>query len=176
MRVPDGLGELTDHVEADLGSETLAVHSQVGLQPQVVGAMAEEDRRARLVLANLHGLGDAAMGDALQDLVLAARSALYRLPPLVGRLLSGEVELDPPLLANDTRPFGQAVLPGGTRIEQVGAESPVVAEAQVRGGRTDSDLLQQLRQNMPRKLRRDPLPLLLRRSGQQVAPQPRQPF
>jgi hypothetical protein len=172
--VAQGLAELTDHVQPHLGREPLAVQGQVGVEPQVRLAVHEPDRRSALVLADLHGLRDAAMGDALQHLVLAPRGALGRLLHLFGGLLRGEVDPDASSFAHRLLALGEPIFPGRTSVEDLGREPPVVAEPQVRGRDADADVVQQLRQHLPREVLCHALRLALRWLGQQVAPDPRQ--
>ncbi|CAM5742654.1 hypothetical protein SALBM311S_05565 [Streptomyces alboniger] len=79
MGVAHRLRELTHQIEADLGGEPTAVCVEVSVQPQVRGTVPEQDRRTADVLADLHGLHDAAVVDALQHLVLAAGRPVHRL-------------------------------------------------------------------------------------------------
>ena len=117
--VPDGLGELPHQVQPDLAGQPLPVHSEVGVEPEVRRVVVEQDRRAAVVVADLHRLRDPAVGDALQDLVLAAGRPLDGAPLLLARLLLGEVDPHPPRLVDDVAPLGGPVLPGGSGVEQL---------------------------------------------------------
>lgn len=133
-------------------------------------AVAEQDRRAALVLTDLHGLRDAAVSDALQDLVLTAGGTVGGLPGLVRGHLLDEVDPDPALFLDQpvvTR--GETVLPAGARVQRAWLEFPVVPEAQVGSGVADADLLHQLLEQLCR-VGRDPPALPLRRLPEQVVP------
>lgn len=174
MRIGHGLGELTQHVQPRLDTQAVAVQLEIRVQPHIRLAVGEQDRRPALVLADLHGLGDAAVAGALQNLVLAPRRTLDRMALLLTRLVFGEIDPHPALLTDDVVASGQPVLPGRARIEQFGGEAPVVAEPQMGCRGADADLLQQLRQDVSGELRADPLVLPLRRHGQEILPDLRQ--
>ncbi len=138
--------------------------------------MAEEDRGAALMLSDLHGLRDASVGDSLQQLVFAPGSPFHRLPPLLNGLLLGQVDANPTFLTHEVRAGREPILPRRTGIQHLAGKLPVVTESQMRGRRPNADLLHQLRQHMAGELRTDSPVLALRRSRQQVAPDPVQPF
>ena len=175
MGVSDGFGQLADQVQPDLVGEPLAVHGEVGVEPEVRGVVMEQDRRAAVVVPDLHRLCDPAVRDALQDLVLAAGRPLDGTSPLLARLLLGEVDPHPTRLVDDVTPLGGPVLPRGAGVEQFCRQRPVVAEAQVGDRRSDPHGRQEAGQHAG-EVGSDALVLAAGRPGEQVTPDPRHSF
>lgn len=173
--VADRLGELTHQVEAELGGQPAAVRVEVGVQTQIRDAVAEQDGGAADVFADLYGLHDAAVVDALQDLVLAAGRPVHRVALLGRGGFAGQVDPYPAaFLDQAVVTFRQTVLPAGARIQGTRLQAPVVAVAQVRRGVADTDPLDQRFEELA-GLWGDAPALPLGRQAQQAVPDPRQP-
>lgn len=172
--VPDGLGELAHQVQTHCGREPVAVRVQVRVEPQVRLSVPEQDRRAALVLAELHGLDDAAVVDALQHLVLAQSCPVHPAALLRRRLLARQIDPDPAVLLDQAIvAYGEPVLPARARVQRTRREPPVVPEPQVGGGVADADALHQHFEPLT-VLRGDAPALPLRRQPEETVPDARQ--
>ncbi|GDY56582.1 hypothetical protein SVIO_072050 [Streptomyces violaceusniger] len=149
---------------------------EVVIEAQIGFAVAEEDRRSRFVFTDLDGGRDAAVGDALQYLVLTPGGASGRLLRGVGGLLADEVDAYAALLVHQSvDPFGEPVLPRLSGVQRVGPHPPRLAELQVRGRLADADGLEELRQLVSGELGGDALFGPVRGQAQEVLPNAGQP-
>ena len=136
--------------------------------------MAEQDRRPALVLTDLYRLCDAAVGDALEHLILTSGRPFDGPPPVFTRVLLGEVDPHPAALVDEAAPLSEPVLPHGAGVQQRWLKRPVVTKAQMRSRGADSHLLEQARQDVAREGRCEALVFVVRRLRKKVPPHPRQ--
>ncbi len=174
--VAQRVGDLANELEPGLVGQRGAVSRQVGVQAQIGGAVVEENGRATLVVAELPGLGDAAMADALEDLVLAPGCSFDRVSGLRGCLEAHQVDPDAALLADGLLADGETVLPRGAAVEGAPGEVPAVTKAQVGSGSPDADPLHEVGQRtcQVESLAPGSLGVPLRGQAEQVLPDPEQ--
>jgi hypothetical protein len=124
VRVVEGLAEPADHLQPGLHGELRAVLGHEVVQPLPAGAVPEDDRRAGLVLlAELLGLHDALVRDALQGQVLAAGGAAGGLAPLGVGVQLRQVDADAARrVAGQRRVLREVVLPGRPGVERLGGQ------------------------------------------------------
>ncbi len=143
--VADSLSQLPDEAQPGRQVELRAVLRQVVVQPQRVRFLADDQRRAHLVVEQVLRHQQPRVLYTLASAELALRRPADRLAGLWVGLALVEVDPDAPVRPWDVVPVGVVVLPGGALIVGPWLDPPG-PHGDAALGAVDSDLLEQPRQ------------------------------
>ncbi len=155
VRVPDRLGQLSDHVDPRGGVQPVAESRHVVVEPLGVRPVPKDQSRSGLMLLHRVDLDDARMADAVQRKHLPAGSLLDARPLGLSGLPLHQVDADPAPLGDDLGVLSEVVLPGRTGIERRERQLPR-PDLEVAPAPRDADSVQELGEGF-RQFRTDPL-------------------